>query len=482
MLFSEPLYFALFLPTTVFLYWQSLHYQKYKLGTCVLVLASIIFYASWSIKFFGLLLLSAAVNYGISQQLMSEKLGWRRVFFIFGIALNVGLLGYFKYFNFFLETINHHLGCSFRVSSMILPLGISFYTFQQLAYIVDAYKRKVQPCAFTEYLLFVIYFPQLVAGPIVHYADILPQFRTIKTVDWDSMYKGIMTFIFGLAKKIIIADSLAYYVQLGYSDIDQLGFVSAWVISLAYTFQLYFDFSAYADMAIGSGLLFGIQLPENFNSPYKALNIQDFWRRWHITLSTWLKDYIYIPLGGSRRGLPRTLANLFLTFLIGGIWHGAGWNFMVWGASHGTAMMLHHLWKRLGWRMHSLIAWFLTFSFIHLTWIFFRASSLTDAKTMILKLGDISWLKELHANLTLKELQILSAGSTEISPIDWFKLVLIIFALVFLTKFFKNTSQLVQQYAQPHWLKTLIAALSMWVLWSMIFARFHKVDFLYWQF
>lgn len=482
MLFSEPLYFACFLPITVFVYWQSLHKQKYKLGTCILVLASIIFYASWSIRFFGLLLLSAAVNYGISHQLMSERLIWRRVFFLFGIGFNMGLLGYFKYFNFFLETMNLHLGCKFQISSIILPLGISFYTFQQIAYVVDAYKRKVQACAFSEYLLFVIYFPQLVAGPIVHYADILPQFRKIKTVDWDSIHKGIMVFIFGLAKKIIIADSLARYVQLGYSNIDQLGFVSAWLISLSYTFQLYFDFSAYADMAIGSGLLFGIQLPENFNSPYKALSIQDFWRRWHITLSTWLKDYIYIPLGGSRRGLPRTLVNLFLTFLIGGIWHGAGWNFIVWGALHGTAMVGHHLWKKLNWHLHSLVAWFLTFNFIHLTWIFFRASSIQDAKTMIMKLIDLSWIKAIQPHLTLKELQILSAGSIDMSAKALIKLFAIIFSLILLAKLFKNTHQLVQKYVQPHWAKTLVVVLSMWVLWFILSQRSNKIDFLYWQF
>ena len=236
-----------------------------------------------------------------------------------------------------------------------LPICKDHFTFRyQLLYvptnclIVDAYKHEIQPCSFSNYILFVIYFPQLVAGPIVHYQEMMPQFGAQKSIRWDLIWEGLFIFICGLFKKIVIADKLAVFVQQGYSNVEQIGFLGAWLLSLSYTFQLYFDFSGYADMAIGSGLFFGIRLPENFNSPYKALDIQDFWRRWHITLSTWLKNYIYIPLGGSHCTLLRTCINLFLTFFIGGVWHGAGWTFILWGTFHGLATVIHRLWRQTG--------------------------------------------------------------------------------------------------------------------------------------
>ncbi len=485
MLFSKPLYFALFLPLTALFYWLAVNYKKHTFSIFILIVASVIFYVTWSVKFFGLLLFSATINYLIASQLMSERQSLRRALFALAIAFNIGLLGYFKYFNFFLETFNECLGSNFRLINLILPLGISFYTFQQLAYVVDAYKNKVKHCSFAEYILFVIYFPQLVAGPIVHYADVLPQFRTIKTVDWNSMYKGIMIFILGLAKKILVADTLGHYVQMGYANIDQLGLISAWIISLAYTMQLYFDFSGYADMAIGSGLLFGIRLPENFNSPYKALHIQDFWRRWHITLSTFLKDYIYIPLGGNRCSEPRVLLNLFLTFFIGGIWHGAGWTFMIWGALHGTAMMIYHLWKKLGFQLHKTLSWFITLNFINLTWIFFRADSVTSARTFIIKLVDLRWLKEITPFMTLKELRALICGHTGHTGLGYLQLIQLgfsIIGLIFFVKYIQNTSQLATKNITPHWFKTGAMLAMVWIIWVITSCRVYEVDFIYWQF
>ena len=230
-------------------------------------------------------------------------------------------------------------------------------------------------------LNFISNFPQLIAGPIVHHKEMMPQFEDTKTkyINYKNIALGISIFALGLFKKVAIADTLSVYAVNGFDLAEELKFIEAWVTALAYTFQLYFDFSGYTDMAIGAALLFNIKLPINFNSPYKALNIQDFWRRWHITLSRFLRDYIYIPLGGSKKGDFITYRNLFLTFLIGGIWHGAGWTFVVWGMLHGIGTIIHRIWQKIGFKLNKFIAWFITFNFVNITWVFFRAHSFEDA-------------------------------------------------------------------------------------------------------
>jgi len=356
-----------------------------------------------------------------------------------------------------------------------LPLGISFYTFQQIAYIVDAYRKRVERCEFWEYVLFVIYFPQLVAGPIVHYQEILPQFHAQKVVNWETLWKGIFIFICGLFKKIVIADSLAPMIQQGYADVDGLGILSAWSLSLGYTFQLYFDFSGYADMAIGSGLLFGIKLPENFNSPYQALNIQDFWRRWHMSLSAWLKNYVYFPLGGSRCSTLRTCVNLFLTFFIGGIWHCAGWTFIVWGTLHGLAALIHRIWTKTSVHLNKFVAWFVTFNFVNIAWIFFRANSFHDACLIIKKMFDLHIFNQLTFSMSLGELCLLLRGEVSFSCPRLLKWITICSTLCL----FPNVRKLYEKFGKPHVLKTLILV----GLFFYIFLKTgSKLDFLYWQF
>lgn len=234
---------------------------------------------------------------------------------------------------------------------------------------------------FLNYCLFVTFFPQLIAGPIVHHKEMMPQFANLKNrvINYKNIALGLFIFSIGLFKKVVIADSFAVWATNGFDKATVLNLFEAWATSLSYTFQLYFDFSGYCDMAIGAALLFNIKLPINFNSPYKALNIQDFWRRWHITLSRFLRDYIYIPLGGNRRGRLRTYANLMATFIIGGIWHGAGWTFVFWGFLHGVALVIHRIWSELSFKMNKILAWFITFNFINITWIFFRAKDWDDA-------------------------------------------------------------------------------------------------------
>ncbi len=298
-----------------------------------------------------------------------------------GILANIGLLGYFKYSDFFIININFALGSEIELLNLALPLAISFFTFQQIAYLVDSYRGETKEYSYLNYALFVTFFPQLIAGPIVHYKEMMPQFASVrnKVKNYKNIALGLFIFSMGLFKKVVIADSFALWATAGFDMATTLNFFEAWVTSLSYTFQLYFDFSGYTDMAIGIALLFNIKLPINFNSPYKATNIQDFWRRWHITLSRFLKDYIYIPLGGNRKGRVKTYNNLMATFILGGLWHGAGWTFIFWGFLHGLALVIHNIWQSIGFKINSIMAWFITFNFINITWVFFRAKEWEDA-------------------------------------------------------------------------------------------------------
>lgn len=336
---------------------------------CVLELDIYIFIIAFSIIF----------NFSVGQAIFSctDK---KKITFITGVIVNVGLLVFFKYTDFFIATINAVFDSHIPLANILLPIGISFYTFQQISYLSDIYTSRHDPTSegVVHYALFISFFPQLVAGPIVHHREMMPQFADAKNkdIDWKNMYTGLCYLSMGLAKKILVADSFSPVVKHCFDDRASMTFLEACFGSVAYTLQLYFDFSGYTDMAIGCALFFNIHLPLNFNSPYKAVNIQEFWRRWHMTLSRWLRDYLYIPLGGSKSGDGRTLSNLFLTFLIGGIWHGAGWTFVLWGALHGAALVVHRVWSKMwGRAMPAFCGWGLTFVFVSLAWIPFRAVS-----------------------------------------------------------------------------------------------------------
>lgn len=291
------------------------------------------------------------------------------------------MLAYFKYTDFLLENFNAIFSSNIPLPQIALPLAISFFTFQQIAYLVDSYRGETKEYNLLDYMLFVTFFPQLIAGPIVHHKEMMPQFASTWNLvkNYKNIALGLFIFSIGLFKKVVIADTFATWATNGFDKAEVLSFFEAWATSLSYTFQLYFDFSGYTDMAIGIALMFNIRLPINFNSPYKALNIQDFWRRWHITLSRFLRDYVYIPLGGNRVSKYRNYLNLFTVFLIGGLWHGASWMFVIWGALHGAATIIHRIWSELGFKMYKWLAWFITFNFINLTWVFFRAKEMEDA-------------------------------------------------------------------------------------------------------
>ncbi len=382
MLFNSIEFLFLFLPLAVIGYWWIQHFNS-RLATAWLVASSLFFYSWWNISYLPLILGSAGVNFligrGLNKNYQQGKPG--KGLISAGILFNITLLGYYKYTDFMIDNLNQLLSRDMPLTEIVLPLAISFFTFQQISFLVDSYRGKAKERDFLTYLLFVTFFPQLIAGPIVHHKEMMPQFhsRQNRRLNYDNLSRGLFIFAIGLFKKIIIADEFALTANAGFAAADQLSLLEAWATSLSYTLQLYFDFSAYCDMAIGVALFFNIKLPVNFNSPYKSLDIQEFWRRWHITLSAFLRDYVYIPLGGNRYGFSRTLTNLFITFLIGGIWHGAGWTFIVWGAMHGAALAVHRIWQKTGVRLNRLLAWFITFNFINIAWVFFRAEQLSDA-------------------------------------------------------------------------------------------------------
>jgi alginate O-acetyltransferase complex protein AlgI len=394
MLFNSYEYLLIFLPTTLVLYFALQHAGHQTAAKIWLVAASLVFYSWWGLRYLPLITVSILVNYGIGTLLGRASLqpGHRKALLILGITFNLCLLGYFKYANFFVDNLNSLSGAHIQLERIVLPLAISFFTFQKIGYLVDSYRGETAGYSFLNYALFVTFFPQLIAGPIVHHKEIVPQFsdQAKWKINYANIAAGLAILGVGLFKKVILADQFAAIATPGFDTAVSLNLAEAWVTSLSYTFQLYFDFSGYTDMAIGAALMFNIRLPINFNSPYQALDIQDFWRRWHITLSRFLRDYVYIPLGGNRHGEINTYANLFLTFLIGGLWHGASWMFVIWGALHGAAVMIHRAWSGTGMKLPSVAAWFLTFMFVNVGWVFFRAKDLPAAIKVLSGMVDIS--------------------------------------------------------------------------------------------
>jgi len=383
LLFNSYEFIFLFLPLTFFIYFY-LNQKKLTIASKgFLLFASLFFYSWWNILYLPLILASMLFNFMIGKGLndtKNKKIS-KKSLLIFGIVANIALLVYFKYSDFLIENFNLATSSNVELLHLALPLAISFFTFQQIAYLVDSYRQETGAYDFLNYAVFVTFFPQLIAGPIVHHGEMMPQFANSQNrfKNYRHIAMGLFIFSLGLFKKVVIADLFALWATAGFDNASNLNSYEAWATSLSYTFQLYFDFSGYTDMAIGLALLFNIKLPINFNSPYKATNIQDFWRRWHITLSRFLRDYIYIPLGGNQKGDFRTYANLLTTFIIGGIWHGAGWTFIFWGFLHGFALVVHRIWTQLGFKLWKWVAWFITFNFINIAWVFFRAKEWQDA-------------------------------------------------------------------------------------------------------
>lgn len=384
--------FLIFFCAVFAVYW-ALPYQRARVW--LLLGASYYFYSSWNTGLAILICFSTIVDFWLARGIDAlESQRWRKTLVSLSVIGNLALLAYFKYANFFLRSLEEALRAagaerSFSVLSIVLPIGISFYTFTQIAFLVDAWAGKVRERSFSHYLLFVTYFPHLIAGPVLHHAQMMPQFADPASYRLDpaKLVLGLATFTVGLGKKLLLADPMGQYADMVFGAAGRgvdLSTLTAWLGAVAYAFQIYFDFSGYSDMAIGLSLCLGIQLPINFDSPYRATSIIEFWRRWHISLSTFLRDYLYVPLGGSRRGRARRYLNLLLTMLLGGLWHGAAWTFVVWGALHGTFLVINHLWRRdvgsaPSGRLQRLAGGVLTFAAVTVAWVVFRAESLEVA-------------------------------------------------------------------------------------------------------
>ena len=383
MLFNSYEFIFLFLPITLIIYFTLNRYGKNNIAKGWLVIASLYFYSYFHLSYLYLILTSIIINYFIGNKLNHKNLNGkeRKIWMIIGVIFNLGLLGYFKYYDFFVENINTVFRANFTLLHILLPLGISFFTFQQLSFIIDSYNEKSMKYDFLSYCLFVTFFPQLIAGPIVLPNEMLPQFedKRNKLINYENMNRGLYMFSIGLAKKVIIADTIANFANAGFDKVETLNIIEAWMTSISYTLQLYFDFSGYCDMTMGIALMFNIVLPLNFNSPYKSTNIQEFWKRWHMTLGRFMTNYLYIPLGGNRLGERKTLRNLFIVFMASGIWHGAGWNFVIWGVLHGICILIHRVWKNSERKMNKLLGWFITINLVNIFWVFFRAETLNGA-------------------------------------------------------------------------------------------------------
>ena len=397
MLFNSYPFILVFLPIVLAGYFRL--GRSGKLAPVVwLALASLAFYALGNWQFVPLLVGSIAFNYFVGWLLIAKRLGprTRAAALAAGVAGDLLVLGIFKYAGFVAANLNAVFATGWSVN-ILLPVGISFYTFTQIAFLVDAWRGKVGRYALPHYALFVTYFPHLIAGPILHHRDMIPQFENERSKHPDPhlILCGLIIFAIGLFKKTGLADSIQPLVAHAFGGGASPSFDQAWIGALAYTFQLYFDFSGYSDMAIGISLMFGIFLPLNFNSPYKATSIIDFWRRWHMTLSQFLRDYLYIPLGGNRRGRILRYANLMITMVLGGLWHGAAWTFVAWGALHGAYLCINHAWNNYGpavaprfARLANIAAFILTFLSVVVAWVFFRADSMSSAIYVLSKMAD----------------------------------------------------------------------------------------------
>ena len=387
MLFNSLVFIFLFLPLVILLYFWANHFKKFNTALVLLLGMCFWFYGFFNPSYLLILIVSLIVNYVLGMLIQTDRMKQcKNIILTAGITANLGILFVYKYLDFFLENVNVLFDIELPMYNILLPLGISFFTFQQISYLVDTSRGEIKGYytglkGFVQYAVYVSFFPQLVAGPIVLHSELMPQLidGTKKKIDFNNLNLGWYIFVRGLAKKVLLADSFAKIADGGYMVIDELNTFSAIVVMLAYTLQIYFDFGGYSDMAIGLARMMNIELPVNFDSPYKAVNISDFWKRWHITLTRFLTLYLYFPMGGNRKGITRTCLNIFIVFLLSGIWHGANWTFVIWGIMHGVAQVIYRLLhNKLKWIPRPL-DWLMTFLFVNLAWVMFRANSVSDA-------------------------------------------------------------------------------------------------------
>lgn len=475
MLFNSYIFLLLFLPICLIGYYTLNHFKKYKLGQLFLLLMSLWFYAYFNLSYLAIIVISILFNYGI-YKLLEKNNNHRKFFLILGLLVNIGAFFYFKYMDFFIQNINVLFNKNIPFLKIVLPLGISFFTFQQLSFVIDSYKKEVPKYNLLYYACFVSFFPQLIAGPIVTHDELVPQFldEKKKKFNYDNFGKGLYGFTLGLAKKVLIADTFGVVANWGFgfelNNIVTMNTTNAILVMLAYTIQIYFDFSGYSDMAIGLGKMFNIDLPTNFNSPYKALTIKEFWDRWHITLTRFFTKYIYIPLGGSRKGTLRTYVNILIVFLVSGFWHGANWAFVLWGLMHGIFSIINRLFKNFFDRLHPALNWLITFSFVNLTWIFFRTESISRAVEFIrtifkFNFGSIN--STILNSFKLPEFALITSHTKIESIFPFFVLQLFFTVAIVLILGSKNVQERMACFKPSIWKVIVTVLLFVWCVMSL---------------
>lgn len=472
MLFNSYIFIFLFLPLSLAGFFLLNHWHRYRLANGYLIGMSLWFYGYFNPSYLWIICGSIVGNFLLSQLLHRTAGKRKKAVLAVGTIANVAVIFYFKYFNFFLENINALFGQSFVLRNIVLPLGISFFTFQQISYLVDSYRGQTKGYRFDEYALFVSFFPQLIAGPIVLHNEVIPQFRDTakRRLYADNLARGLYIFALGLFKKVILADTFAKAADFGFGAIVTLTSLEALLVSLSYTFQLYFDFSGYCDMALGLGAMFNIDLPQNFNSPYKATSITDFWARWHMSLTRFLRMYVYFPLGGNRKGKLRTYFNIMVVYLVSGIWHGANWTFILWGVLHGALNCLNRIFRKPWQRLHTVTQWFFTFMAVNVLWILFRADTISDAIAFYRELfrwSSFSIRSELYGCFTLPEFlwleQTFPALGNVTGQITGFHLWAFFFAAFFIVLNLRNSKEI---SFKPTLAKSLTTVL--FLFWSII--------------
>ena len=435
MIFNSYDFIIIFFPVTILVYYLLYRFNP-NIRIAFLLIASLIYYR-YKNSFLLLLIISVVLNYLLHYFInyfdKKKSITLKKVLLFSGIVLNLSLLFYFKYYNFAIDTINILFKTNFTISDSTLPIGISFITFQQIAFLVDTYYKTIPSCNLLKYSLFTAYFPHISSGPIILYNNFVPQLSyDKKEVDWDKIAMGIYIFIMGLGKKVLIADMLAKAADWGYANPMELNTTTALFVSIAYSLQIYFDFSGYSDMAIGISRILQLDLPVNFNSPYKAETILDFWDRWHITLTQFLTRYLYIPLGGNRKGKVRTYLNILIVFLCSGLWHGASWTFVAWGALHGIFMVFTRFFYDYIKSIPKIVNRVITLLFVNFTWILFRSNSFTVFKQMMGAILQNKWgpLNEELCNLCKP---YLAEKITVVELPYWLWTVAVLIVIVFLT-------------------------------------------------
>lgn len=490
MLFNSYVFVLGFLPITLIGFFGLSKLYSIKAALVWMTLASLFFYGYWNPAYLILLLFSIAINYVVGQSLTRVPTGstQAKTLLIVGTSINLAILGYYKYANFFARSLDQVLAIELPKLDVILPLAISFYTFTQVAYLVDAYRGETKQNHYNliNYTLFISFFPQLIAGPILRHNELIPQFEKEENLGFcdRNFARGVTLFILGLSKKVLIADSLSPWVATVFDHADAVSFLEAWIGALSYTLQLYFDFSGYSDMAIGLGWMVNINLPINFNSPYKSTSISEFWRRWHITLSAFLRDYLYIPLGGNRLGKLRRYLNLMITMLLGGLWHGAGWTFVIWGGLHGLFLVIHQLWRRKGLFLPQIVGGMITFLAVLVTWVLFRSHNFHEATDILLAMSGVNGI------ILPETLKGLLGWLPVWGPFQgWEKLnylpevggqnsILILVVLMLGVVLLPNTQEIMERFKPSFWAIGVVGTLA-----TLSFLFLNRVsEFLYFQF